>query len=70
MTERTDPFWKESVRQWAEHLGLPVPEERLTLLAERVRRMLESLTRLDELDLEDSPPPRAFRPPGLTDTGS
>jgi hypothetical protein len=70
MREEPDPFWKESVRQWAEYLGLPVPEERLTLLAERVRRMLESLSRLDELDLEDSPPPTAFRPPGPTETSS
>ena len=54
---------RESVREWAESMGLSAPEDELDALTARVGRMFRSLGRLDELPLDDVEPSVIFRAP-------
>lgn len=54
---------RESVREWAESMGLSAPEDELDALTGRVGRMFRSLGRLDELPLDDVEPGVIFRAP-------
>ncbi len=54
---------RESVREWAEAMGLTVPEDELDGLTGRVDRMFRSLGRLDELPLDDLEAGVVFRVP-------
>lgn len=54
---------RETVREWAAALGLTVPGERLDDLTTRVGRMFRSLSRLDDLPLDDLEPGCYFRLP-------
>lgn len=52
---------REHIRLIAEAAGLPLPEDRLDLLAPQVQALLNGIAALDELDLDEVEPGIVFR---------